>query len=59
MVGGMWPTFCPDCNNARRKPARDQERAVKRKVHTMVRRPTIYVTTGTAPEVTRLEGPTR
>ena len=50
MVGTMWPTFCPDCNNTRRKPARDQERAVKRRIYAAVRHPTIYATSGVPPE---------
>jgi hypothetical protein len=49
MAGKMWPNFCPDCNNVRRKPVRDQERALKRRIHTVLRHPTVYLTTGWPP----------
>jgi hypothetical protein len=52
-VGEMWPNFCPDC--ARRKPVRDQKRALRRKIHTIARHPTIYATTGDTPETRIIE----
>jgi hypothetical protein len=40
----MWSEFCPDCRSAHRKPAREQERALRRRITTAVTRPaTVYV----------------
>jgi len=47
----MWPSFCPHCRDER-KPSRDQERALKRRIHALGRKATIYDTTGAPLETT-------